>query len=87
MLNPSSHNKNTKLTCSFQTPDSSKSTLEKTKETFTGAGDKAARGAQPDHDKSTTQSVGDKFGRSKDENVHGGSGGSVVDSTYFHCIE
>ncbi|KAJ4365677.1 hypothetical protein N0V83_008297 [Neocucurbitaria cava] len=65
------------------TPDSSKSTLDKTKESITGAGDKAARGAQPDHDKSTTQSVGDKVGRSKDENVHGGSGGSVVDSTSY----
>ncbi|KAF2130107.1 hypothetical protein P153DRAFT_366578 [Dothidotthia symphoricarpi CBS 119687] len=60
-------------------PDSSKSTLEKTKETVTGAGDKAARGAQPDSDKSTSQSIGDKVGRSKDEEVHGGSGESVMD--------
>ncbi|CAO2656297.1 Nn.00g051000.m01.CDS01 [Neocucurbitaria sp. VM-36] len=63
------------------TPDSSKSTLDKTKESLTGAGDKAARGAQPDSNKSTTQSVGDKFGRSKDEEVHGGSGGSLMDKT------
>ncbi|OAL46032.1 hypothetical protein IQ07DRAFT_683457 [Pyrenochaeta sp. DS3sAY3a] len=63
------------------TPDSSKSTLDKTTEAITGAGDKAAREAQPDHDKSATQSIGDKFGRSKDENVHGSSGGSVLDKT------
>lgn len=80
-------------------PDSSKSTLEKTKETITGAGDKAARGAEPgtpsstnsplpsttiltvlpDSEKSTTQSIGDKFGRSKDNEVHGGSSESVLD--------
>jgi hypothetical protein len=38
-------------------------------------------GVQPDHDKSTTQEVGDKFGRSKDREVHGSSGGSVLDKT------
>ena len=63
------------------TPDSSKSTLDKTKEGLTGAGDKVARGAQPDHNKSTTQEVSDKFGRSKDENVHGGSHESFMDKT------
>ncbi|KAF1843854.1 uncharacterized protein K460DRAFT_408175 [Cucurbitaria berberidis CBS 394.84] len=63
------------------TPDSSKSTLDKAKESITGAGDKAARGAQPDSEKSTSQSVSDKFGRSKDREVHGSSSGSVVDKT------
>ncbi|KAI9830232.1 MAG: hypothetical protein M1819_005759 [Sarea resinae] len=61
------------------TPDSSKSTLEKTKETFTSAGDKAARGAQPDSDKSTIQSTSDHFGRSKDQATHGSSEDSVID--------
>jgi len=63
------------------TPDSSKSTTEKVKETFTDTGDKVSRGVVPDSEKSTGQSISDKFGRSKDENVHGGSGGSVLDKT------
>ncbi|KAH7345978.1 heat shock protein 9/12-domain-containing protein [Pyrenochaeta sp. MPI-SDFR-AT-0127] len=63
------------------TPDSSKSTLTKAKEAITGAGDKTVRGIQPDSSKSHSQSIGDKFGRSKDEAVHGSSGGSIVDKT------
>ncbi|KAF2661601.1 putative chaperone/heat shock protein Hsp12 [Lophiostoma macrostomum CBS 122681] len=62
-------------------PDSSKSTQSKVSETFTDTGDKLARGAQPDHDKSTGQEISDKFGRSKDREVHGSSGGSVLDKT------
>lgn len=61
------------------TPDSSKSTQQKLKETVTGTGDKVARGFQPDDQKSTGQEISDKFGRSKDEHVHGGSGESIVD--------
>ena len=38
------------------------------------------RGMQSDNSKSTTQEMADKTGRSKDENVHGGSGQSVLDS-------
>ena len=37
--------------------------------------------AQPDSDKSTGQSIADKVGRSKDENVHGGTGDSILDKT------
>jgi len=63
------------------TPDSSKSTTEKIKETATDTSDKVARGVVPDSDKSGGQSLTDKASRSKDQNVHGGSGGSVVDKT------
>ncbi|KAJ9647210.1 hypothetical protein H2201_003362 [Coniosporium apollinis] len=61
------------------TPDSTKSTTEKTKEAFTDTTDKLARGMQSDDSKSTSQSVTDKASRSKDEHVHGGSGESVLD--------
>ncbi|KAH7393951.1 heat shock protein 9/12-domain-containing protein [Phaeosphaeria sp. MPI-PUGE-AT-0046c] len=63
------------------TPDSSKSTLDKTKESLTGGADKIARGAQPDSSKSHTQEAHDKFGRSKDEAVHGGSKEGFMDKT------
>jgi hypothetical protein len=69
------------LTHHSQTPDSSKSTLDKTKESITGGADKIARGAQPDSSKSNTQEVHDKFGRSKDEAVHGGSKEGFMDKT------
>lgn len=36
-------------------------------------------GVQPDDDKSTGQSLTDKMGRSKDREVHGSSGESVLD--------
>ncbi|KAF2466674.1 putative chaperone/heat shock protein Hsp12 [Lindgomyces ingoldianus] len=61
------------------TPDSTKSTQTKMKETFTDTGDKVARGIQPDEQKSTGQELSDKMGRSKDRNVHGSSGGSILD--------
>lgn len=61
------------------TPDSSKSTQQKVKETVTDTGDKFARGAQPDHDKSLGQEATDKVSRSHDREVHGSSGGSVLD--------
>ncbi|KAL2356174.1 putative chaperone/heat shock protein Hsp12 [Cryomyces antarcticus] len=63
------------------TPDSSKSTGEKLKETFTDTTDKAARGLQTDSSKSTTQEVSDKAGRMKDNNAHGGAGESILDKT------
>ncbi|KAF1970446.1 putative chaperone/heat shock protein Hsp12 [Bimuria novae-zelandiae CBS 107.79] len=61
------------------TPDSTKSTTQKMKETVTDTGDKFARGAQPDHEKSLGQEATDKMGRSHDREVHGSSGGSVLD--------
>ncbi|KAF2201311.1 putative chaperone/heat shock protein Hsp12 [Delitschia confertaspora ATCC 74209] len=61
------------------TPDSTKSTQQKMKETVTDTGDKIARGVQPDSQKSTGQEMTDKLGRSKDREVHGSSGGSVLD--------
>ncbi|KAH7138035.1 putative chaperone/heat shock protein Hsp12 [Dendryphion nanum] len=60
-------------------PDSTKSTQDKVGETFTDAGDKVARGFQTDGSKSTSQEISDKAGRSKDRDVHGSSGGSVLD--------
>lgn len=63
------------------TPDSSKSTQQKVKESVTDTSDKFARGIQPDDSKSTAQETSDKFGRSKDEHVHGGTGDSIVDKT------
>jgi len=62
-------------------PDSTKSTADKVGETFTDTTDKVARGVVPDSNKSDQQSFADKVGRSKDENVHGGSGGSILDKT------
>jgi hypothetical protein len=64
-----------------QQPQSSKSTGTKIKESITGTGDKIAREAQPDSSKTNTQSTMDKIGRSKDNNVHGSTGGSIVDKT------
>jgi len=64
-----------------QQPDSSKSTLEKAKESITGAGDKVAREAQPDDSKNMSQSISDKFGRSKDNTVHGSTHESIGDKT------
>jgi hypothetical protein len=48
---------------------------------LTGGADKVAREAQPDHTKTNTQSTMDKFGRSKDNTVHGSSTGGVMDKT------
>ncbi|KAF2261007.1 putative chaperone/heat shock protein Hsp12 [Lojkania enalia] len=61
------------------TPDSSKSTQQKMKETVTDTGDKMARGIQPDDQKSAGQEFADKASRSHDREVHGSSGGSVLD--------
>ncbi|KAI9888479.1 MAG: hypothetical protein M1814_006897 [Vezdaea aestivalis] len=60
------------------TPDSSKTTAEKLKETVTTGADRvAAQG--PGESKSTTQQAADRATHSKDEAAHGGSGGSVLD--------
>ena len=48
---------------------------------ITGGADKVVRGAQPDGSKTNTQSASDKFGRSKDETVHGGSKEGFMDKT------
>ncbi|KAI9822148.1 MAG: hypothetical protein M1832_003151 [Thelocarpon impressellum] len=61
------------------TPDSSKSTLQKTKESITDTADRAARGGQPDSSKSTGQSVFDKSQRTSDRQAHGGTGESILD--------
>ncbi|KAI9797991.1 MAG: hypothetical protein M1833_005047 [Piccolia ochrophora] len=61
------------------TPDSSKSTQEKLKETATDTGDRVARGVQPDEDKSAGQGLFDKGQRTSDREAHGSSGGSVLD--------
>lgn len=61
------------------TPDSSKSTLDKTKETITDTADRIAAGTQSDSSKSTTQEAFDKTRREKDHQVHGGASESVVD--------
>ncbi|KAL1587305.1 hypothetical protein WHR41_04227 [Cladosporium halotolerans] len=48
------------------TPDHSKSTTEKVKDTVTGTVDKVQRDAVPDSQKSTTQSAADKVSRETD---------------------
>lgn len=47
------------------TPNSSKSTLDKAKESVTGAADRLGGGATSDKDKSTTQEMFDKGRREK----------------------
>ncbi|KAL9094824.1 MAG: hypothetical protein Q9165_002773 [Trypethelium subeluteriae] len=63
------------------TPDSSKSTTDKLKESFTSTTDKGARELQSDSSKTASQSAADKLGREKDDKVHGGTGDSVIDKT------
>ncbi|RPB21471.1 hypothetical protein L211DRAFT_437129 [Terfezia boudieri ATCC MYA-4762] len=61
------------------TPDSSKSTLDKTKEATTDTADRIAAGTQSDSSKSATQEGFDKTRREKDHHAHGGTSESVVD--------
>ena len=42
---------------------------------------KGYSGAQPDHEKSLGQEATDKVSRSHDREVHGSSGGSIIDKT------
>jgi hypothetical protein len=43
--------------------------------------DRHDSGIQPDESKSNSQKMSDKFGRSKDEHVHGGPHESIMDKT------
>nr|AAB69701.1 chaperone/heat shock protein [Aspergillus nidulans] len=53
------------------TPDASKSTQERVKETVTDTTDRISRGVQPDDQKSTTQQAFDKSQRVSDREGHG----------------
>ncbi|KAL2828998.1 heat shock protein 9/12-domain-containing protein [Aspergillus cavernicola] len=59
------------------TPDASKSTQDKVKETFTDTTDRVTRGAQPDDQKSTTQQAFDKTQRTHDNEAHGGASETI----------
>ncbi|KAH0538516.1 hypothetical protein FGG08_004903 [Glutinoglossum americanum] len=61
------------------TPDSTKSTQDKVKETFTDTTDRLARGIQSDESKSTGQGTFDKTQRASDREGHGGTTQSVGD--------
>ncbi|GAM36674.1 chaperone/heat shock protein [Talaromyces pinophilus] len=61
------------------TPDSSKSTQQKVKESVTDTSDRVARGVLPDDNKSGTQEAFDKTQRSHDNTVHGGASNSIGD--------
>ncbi|CEO59916.1 Heat shock protein hsp9 [Penicillium brasilianum] len=61
------------------TPDSTKSTQDKVKETFTDTTDRVARGFQTDDSKSAPQEAFDKTQRSHDNEAHGGATGSIGD--------
>ncbi|KAJ5088446.1 heat shock protein 9/12-domain-containing protein [Penicillium angulare] len=60
------------------TPDSTKSTQDKVKETVTDTGDRVARGVQPDSDKGGAQEAFDKTQRAHDNN-NGGAASSIGD--------
>ncbi|KAL5333032.1 heat shock protein 9/12-domain-containing protein [Aspergillus crustosus] len=59
------------------TPDASKSTQDKIKESFTDTTDRVARGTQPDDQKSTGQQIFDEGQRTHDREAHGGSAETV----------
>ncbi|PKY07359.1 putative chaperone/heat shock protein Hsp12 [Aspergillus campestris IBT 28561] len=61
------------------TPDSTKSTQDKVKETFTDTTDRVARGGQSDDSKSTGQQAFDKTQRAHDNESHGGATNSIGD--------
>ncbi|OOG00436.1 hypothetical protein ASPCADRAFT_202295 [Aspergillus carbonarius ITEM 5010] len=61
------------------TPDSTKSTQDKVKESFTDTTDRVARGFQTDDSKSAPQETFDKTQRSHDNASHGGASGSIGD--------
>ncbi|KAJ5631031.1 heat shock protein hsp9 [Penicillium longicatenatum] len=60
------------------TPDSTKSTQDKVKETVTDTGDRVARGLQPDDNKSGGQEAFDKTQRAHDDG-NGGATSSIGD--------
>jgi hypothetical protein len=59
------------------TPDSTKSTQDKVKETVTDTTDRVARGFQSDDSKGAGQETFDKTQRSHDNTAHGGASGSM----------
>ncbi|KAH0559722.1 hypothetical protein GP486_003758 [Trichoglossum hirsutum] len=59
------------------TPDSSKSTMDKVKESATDTADRIARGVKSDEHKSGTQELQDKVQRTTDHEGHGGTVHSV----------
>lgn len=59
------------------TPDSTKSTQDKVKETVTDTSDRFARGLQTDDSKSTGQEAFDKTQRSHDNAAHGGASNNL----------
>lgn len=59
------------------TPDSTKSTQDKVKETVTDTTDRVARGFQTDDSKGGAQETFDKAQRASDNNVHGGASNSM----------
>ncbi|PGH04377.1 hypothetical protein GX51_03536 [Blastomyces parvus] len=60
------------------TPDSTKSTQDKIKETVTDTTDRISRGVQPDEQKSTGQEAFDKTQRASD-NQQGGASQTIGD--------
>ncbi|KAH8701718.1 putative chaperone/heat shock protein Hsp12 [Talaromyces proteolyticus] len=61
------------------TPDSTKSTQQKVKETFTDTTDRVARGVQPDDNKSAGQAAFDKTQRAHDNEANGGAASTIGD--------
>ncbi|KGO64549.1 Heat shock protein 9/12 [Penicillium italicum] len=61
------------------TPDSTKSTQDKVKETVTDTSDRATRGLQTDDSKGVGQEAFDKTQRASDNHGHGGATGSIGD--------
>ncbi|KAF4768371.1 hypothetical protein N7455_012309 [Penicillium solitum] len=61
------------------TPDSTKSTQDKVKETFTDTTDRTSRGLQTDDSKGAGQEAFDKTQRASDNHGHGGATGSIGD--------
>ncbi|KXG53027.1 Heat shock protein 9/12 [Penicillium griseofulvum] len=61
------------------TPDSTKSTQDKVKETVTDTTDRASRGLQTDDSKGAGQEAFDKTQRASDNHGHGGATGSIGD--------
>lgn len=59
------------------TPDSTKSTQDKVKETVTDTTDRTTRGLQTDDSKGVGQETFDKTQRASDNHGHGGATGSM----------
>ncbi|OJJ02553.1 hypothetical protein ASPVEDRAFT_42050 [Aspergillus versicolor CBS 583.65] len=61
------------------TPDATKSTQDKVKETVTDTTDRFTRGAQSDEDKGAAQKFFDKGQRAHDNEAHGGATETIGD--------